>query len=213
MAHRSRLWRLSIIIGSVAVVSATTFAVASHNRSVQLQWGESYSTQDRFGTITIQCGSGTTHPGYPDRPGHPGYPGNPGYPGHPGNPGYPGTPSCSTIDFDTKIQRLIARRDRLARGECGYRRADGFMRCEGMLDRFEVGSQKEAFNRDLLELKSLVEMACRTRSCSQIDISRLLRDYESVLQSVQFSRIIYDGYQSVAFVDFPHNFRVSCSSW
>jgi hypothetical protein len=194
----------------VAVVSATSFAVASHNRSVQLNWGESYTTQDRFGSITIQCGAATTRPGYP---GHPGNPGHPGYPGNPGHPGYPGTPSCSTIDFDTKLQRLSMRRDRLARGECGYRRADGFMRCEGILDRFEVGSQKEAFNRDLLELKSLAEMACRTRSCSQLDISRMLRDYESMLHSVQYSRIIYEGYQSVAFVDFPHNYRVNCSSW
>jgi hypothetical protein len=195
MAQSSYLWRLSILAGSLALVSATTFAIAEHNRSIQLRWGESYTTQDRFGSITIQCGGSG---GYPDRPG---YPGN------------PGTPSCSTFDFDSKLQRLNMRRDLLSRGECGYRRADGFMRCEGLLGRHEVASQKEAFNRDLLELKSLVEISCRTRSCAQIDISRMLRDYDTLLSSVQFSRIIYDGYRSVAFVDFPQNLQVHCSIW
>lgn len=203
MAQSSRLWRLVILASSVAAVAAASFAVADHNRSIQLHWGENYTTQDRFGSITIYCGTGAS-PGYPDRPG---YPGNPGY------PGYPGAPSCSALDFDLKIQRLAQRRDLLARGECGYRRTDGFLRCEGLLDRFEVGMQKEAFNRDLSELKALLETACRSRSCAQLEISRMSRDYDSLLGSVQFSRIRYEGFLSVAFIDFPQNFRLNCSSW
>lgn len=189
-----------LVLAALAVGGASTYAVATYQRTVTLRVGESYTFNDRHqGSVVVQCGTGG--PGYP------------GGPGHPGRPGHPGGPSCSTFDFDTKLQRLAQRRDRLMRGECGYRRADGFMRCEGVLDRYEVQSQKTAFNGDLAELKNLVELGCRTRNCSQLDISRMLRDYDAFLGSVQFSRIVYERYQSVPFIDFPQQYRPNCSSW
>lgn len=208
-----RASRVLLLAASVALVSVS-FAVASHQRNVSLRPGENYTFYDRFrGDVVVQCESGHGNPGWPGHPGGPGH-GGPGHggPGH-GGPGNPPAPICSTFDFDSKLQRLSFRRDLLARGECGYGRVDGYMGCEGVLDRFEVQAQKEAFARDVIELKNTVEQACRTRTCAQIEISRVLRDYEFFVNSVQMAQIIVERFQRIPLVDFPQNLRANCSGW
>jgi len=180
-----RFFLLSSIL-SVVILAVTSFARADYQRRVVLRPGDTYSISDSFsGNLLIQCGRE-----YPD---------------------YPGTPSCSSFDFDHRVQELILRRDRLAQGECAYRRVDGFLRCEGLLDRFEVQAQKDRFNRDFQEIRLVAESICRSRGCQQMEVSRVLRDYDAFLSSVQFSRIVFERFQSIPFIDFPQNYRLNCS--
>jgi hypothetical protein len=111
------------------------------------------------------------------------------------------------------IQQLAMRRDRMAFGTCGYDRNDGYSECEGRLRWRDAMNQKQKFAQDLRSLQMQAESVCRDRACSQIDISRVVRDFDAFVSQLSTQRIVFDGINSTPFIDFPGQYRVNCSGW
>ncbi len=190
-------WFFVVLMG--LAIAASDRAGAYVRRVVELRGGQSTTIAvSPYEEVVVQCGRG-----HGAGPGQPSYP--PSYP--------PSQPLCQTYSFDQAIQQLAMRRDRMAFGGCGYDRVDGYSECEGRLRWRDAMTQKQRFAQDLRALQMQAESICRDRNCSQLDISRIVRDFDAFVSQLSTQRIVFDGINSTPFIDYPGQFRVNCSSW
>lgn len=180
-------WFFVVLMG--LAIAASDRAGAYVRRVVELRGGQSTSISvSPYEEVVVQCGRG--QPSYP-----------------------PSQPLCQTYAVDQALQQLAMRRDRMAFGTCGYDRFDGYSECEGRMRWRDAMNQKQRFGQDVRALQIQVESVCRDRNCSQLDISRVVRDFEAFVSQLSTQRIVFDGINSTPFIDFPGQYRVNCSGW
>lgn len=190
-------WFFVVLMG--LAIAASDRAGAYVRRVVELRGGQSTTIAvSPYEEVVVQCGRGQVA-----GPGQPSYP--PYYP--------PSQPLCQTYSFDQALQQLAMRRDRMAFGGCGYDRNDGYSECEGRLRWRDAMNQKQKFAQDLRSLQMQAESICRDRNCSQLDISRIVRDFDAFVSQLSTQRIVFDGINSTPFIDYPGQYRVNCSGW
>lgn len=190
--NRTGKWTFVVLAG--LLVSVADQAGAYVRRVVELRAGE--STVIRTGPyeeLTVQCTGGYVPPSYPA-------------------PGYP-APICGSVDVSRALMNLMMRRDRLVRGLCGYPRSEGFGLCEGRLTGRDAGANQRRFEAELSQLRDQVELLCRTRGCSQLEISEQVVAFDRMVSEISLQRIVFDGWSTMALVEYPGRFKTSCSGF